>query len=89
MTRSEAARKFLECLARDVAEIVPEGIGGWDHAWELVAAADVDFVLALTRWETTGSDVDRELVRPAYNRVLDAWREASTLYEQRTSESTS
>ena len=88
MTRSEAARKFCERLARDVEQIAPAGLGGWDHAWEIVAAADVDFVLALTRWEATGTTEHRELVRPAYNRVLDAWRRASTLYEQRTSEST-
>ena len=88
MTRSEAGRKFCERLARDVAEIAPDAIGGWGPAWEIVAAADADFIIALTRWEATGSTEHRELVRPAYDGVLDAWRRASTLYEQRTSEST-
>ena len=89
MTRAEASRKLCERLAHDVAKIAPTGIGRWDEAWEMVAAVDVEFILALTRWELTGTDEDRELVRPAYHRVLDAWRTASALYRQSATESTS
>ena len=89
MTRAEASRKFCERLARDVAEIAPDGIGRWDEAWEIVAGSDAEFIIALTRWEATGAAEHRELVRPAYHAVLDAWRRASTLYRQRTSEPTS
>ena len=33
------------------------------------------------------TDENRELVRPAYHRVLDAWRAASALYRQSATES--
>ena len=81
MTRAEAARKLCERLAGDVASIAPVGIGYWAEAWEIVAAADASFVIALSAWEATGSEVDRAKVRAAFNAVLDAWREAVRQFE--------
>lgn len=84
MTRAEAARKLCEHLARDVAAIAPVGIGHWPEAWDIVAAHDTSFVIALSVWEATGSEADRARVRAAYTSVLDAWREATRLYERET-----
>ena len=84
MTRAEAARKLCEQLARDVAAIAPVGIGHWPEAWDIVAAHDTSFVIALSVWEATGSEADRARVRAAYTSVLDSWREATRLYERET-----
>ena len=81
MTRAEAARKLCEQLARDVAAIAPVGIGHWPEAWDIVAAHDTSFVIALSVWEATGFEADRAKVRMAYTSVLDAWRKAVAAWE--------
>ena len=81
--------ELCKVLAGHVADIAPNGIGVLDRTWDVVAPADAEFMLVLIGWEATGGEADQAKVRAAFDRVLDAWRRASTLYEQRTSESTS
>ena len=81
--------ELCRVLEKHVADIAPSGIGVLDRTWDIVGPADAEFMLALSGWEASGGEADQAKVRAAYNRVLDAWRRASTLYEQRTSESTS
>ncbi len=77
MTRAEAVRVVCKRLTRDVDAIAPPGIGKWDRAWQMTAAADRDFRVALAAWEATGTEANRLRVRDAYDAVLDAWREAA------------
>ena len=87
MTPEERRRrgtKLCERLAEEVFKIAPTGIGHWDDCWEIVGDADTEFMLSLLAWERTGSETDKNLVRTAYDRVLDAWREASRQYERET-----
>jgi hypothetical protein len=80
--RRRRGGKLCEKLGIDVAEIVPEGIGQWDECWNIVGDADVAFVVALTAWEATGLDEQRDTVKAAYHSLLEAWREAARQYEQ-------
>ncbi|HUE96838.1 MAG TPA: hypothetical protein VMN39_09270 [Longimicrobiaceae bacterium] len=82
MTRAEAATKLCQRLTSEVSAIAPVGLGHWPETWEIVGDADSAFMLALVGWERTGSEADRVKVRDAYNRVLDAWREAARRYEE-------
>ena len=67
-------------LAHDVADLAPEGIGGWPQAWDIVADADAGFLVALTAWEATGAERERDSVRTAYLAVMDAWKVAVGQY---------
>ena len=82
MTRAEAAGKLCDQLAADVAAVVPEGIGRWPAAWDIVDPPSAELMVALTAWEATGSEEDRAGVRAWYNRVLAAWEEAARQYER-------
>ena len=81
MTRAEAAKKLCERLESDVDAITPMGIGRWDSAWEIAAASDAEFMIALTGWEADPTEGAKTEVRTAYNRVIAAWREAVRIYE--------
>lgn len=68
-------------LSVAVDRVAPEGIGHWPRAWEIVEAPDVDFLLALARWEH-GPNVDTAAdVKVTYNAVLEAWKQAIREYE--------
>ena len=62
-------------------KLAPAGVGAWAPAWDIVGDADAEFMLALLKWESTGSEADKESVRTAYARVLDAWRKAVAAWE--------
>ena len=92
MTPEDRRRRGTELcrvLNEHVADIAPSGIGVLDRTWDIVGPSDAEFVLALSGWEATGGEADQAKVRAAYDRVLDAWRQASAMYRQRTSEPTS
>lgn len=85
MTPAEKVRRatlLCQRLAADVAGIVPEGIGHWETAWDIVADADAAFLAALTAWEATGAELERARVRDAYNAVLEAWKVAAREYRR-------
>jgi len=85
MTPEERRRRgtmLCEKLTREVADLVPEGIGRWDRAWEIVGDADTTFVLALTRWETTGDEAHKPPLRDAYFQVCEAWKRAVADYQR-------
>ena len=79
--RRRRGTMLCEKLTREVADLVPQAIGRWDRAWKIVADADTAFMLALTRWESTGDDAHKPDLRAAYFNVLDAWRNATTEYQ--------
>jgi len=81
--RREGGIRLCRRLAEEVAEIAPQGIGRWDRAWEIVDGPSAAFMIALTRWEATGSERDKPPLRTAYYAVLEAWREATAEYHQR------
>lgn len=80
--RRERGTLLCRRLADDAARIAPEGIGGWDRTWDIVADADSSFVLALTAWEATGAEKYKPALRQAYFKVLEAWRQATAEFEQ-------
>ena len=80
--RRRRGTKLCERLTEEVFDIAPTGIGYWADCWEIVGDADAAFMISLLAWERTGSDVDKDSVRTAYNRVLAEWREAVTQFEQ-------
>ena len=87
MTRTELsdrATQICQRLSKAVSELVPEGIGYWPEAWEIVAKSDADFMLALAMWEADPTDESAAGVKAAYKAVLNAWRRAATEYDLRT-----
>ena len=79
--RRRRGTKLCATIAAEVNELVPAGIGNWPECWNIVGDADAEFMLALLKWESTGSEADKESVRTAYARVLDAWRKAVAAWE--------
>ena len=79
--RRRRGTKLCTKIAADVKEFVPAGIGNWPECWDIVGEADTEFMLALLKWESTGSEADKESVRAAYAGVLDAWRSAVAAWE--------
>ena len=82
--RRSRARELCVHLTEQIANIAPPGIGNWGGAWGIVGDADAEFMVALFEWERTGDDAVQIRVREGYDRVLDAWREASRQYERET-----
>ena len=79
--RRRRGTALCQRLAEDVVAIVPDGIGAWPPAWDLVADADADFLSKLTAWEVAPSEPARLRVRAAYFAVVDAWRNAARQYQ--------
>ncbi|MDP2959267.1 MAG: hypothetical protein Q8N53_22790 [Longimicrobiales bacterium] len=69
-------------LADEVAKVAPRGLGAWAPAWDIVAEADVAFMIALTAWEVGPSEPARLRVRDAYRTVMGAWRAAAQEYRR-------
>lgn len=86
MTDDRAHRAVQLCgqLSREVAQIAPPGIGRWSPAWQIVAEADAEFVVALAAWERSGSEGEQSRLRESYLDVLGAWKCAAAAFlEQR------
>ena len=79
--RQRQGRELCVRLAEQIALIAVPGIGRWDGAWEIVADADIKFMISLLNWERTGDDDALARVRTAYDRVLDVWHQAVRQYE--------
>ena len=82
-TRQEKGRLLCQRLAEAVASIAPEGIDGWDRAWEIVDGSSTEFMLALSSWETAPTDELRLRVSDCYDDVLAAWTQAAAEYTRR------
>ena len=77
----ERARLICEQLGKDVAALVPEGIGRWERVWNIVAAADADFMAAVSGWEADPESAEaKRRVKLTYAAVLDAWHQAADEY---------
>ena len=82
MNTTEAARQVCENIARDIQQMAPSGIGRWDPAWEIVASASAEFVLALFAWEDSPSEELEAQVRYWGDEVMERWREAVQKFEE-------
>ena len=76
--------RICQRLSQAVSELVPEGIGCWPEAWDIVAKSDADFMLALAMWEADPTDESAAAVKVAYGAILKAWRLAATQYDLNT-----
>ena len=84
MTRDELhdrGTRICERLSREVAEVAPDDIGGWERVWDIVAAPDASFMVALDAWEAEPTGDTKVGLKAAYKAVLDAWRRAATEFE--------
>ena len=77
---ADRAKQISQHLSQAVTELVPEGIGRWQGAWDMVAEASADFMLALAIWEADPTDESAAAVKLAYEAVLKAWRLAIRQY---------
>jgi len=87
MTRTDLcdrAKRICCHLSQAVRKLVPEGIGRWAGAWDIVAKSDADFMLALARWEADPTDESAAAVKVAYQAALKAWRLAVKQYDLHT-----
>lgn len=75
--RQAKGKILCEKLSEAVAHIVPEGIGRWDRAWDIVDGSSATFMAALSAWEIDPSDATMQQVSEAYDLVLEAWRFAA------------
>ena len=82
MNTTEAARQVCENMAREVQQIAPSGLGRWEPAWEIVADADAEFMIALFTWENSPSDKSEALVRHWGDEVMERWHEAVKKFEE-------
>ena len=78
----DVGRRICENLGREIQAICPPGIGRWDPAWDLVASADVEFMLALFAWEDQPSEELEAQVRYWGDELMDRWHEASRRFEE-------
>ena len=81
---SDRGTGICQRLSQAVSELVPEGIGCWPEAWDIVAKSDADFMLALARWEADPTDESAAAVKVAYQAALKAWRLAVKQYDLHT-----
>ena len=83
MTRTDhcdRATRICCHLSQAVTKLVPEGIGRWPGAWDIVGEASADFMLELAMWEADPTDESAAAVKLAYEAVLKAWRLAIRQY---------
>ena len=85
MTADELRRRgtlICQRLNAAVDRIAPEGLGHWPRTWEIVDAADAEFMLSLVSWEVEPTPEAAADIKAAYSAVLDAWRQATDEYDQ-------
>jgi hypothetical protein len=82
MNTTEAARQVCENMAREVQQIAPPGLGLWEPAWEIVADADAEFMIALFAWEDSPSEKLEAQVRYWGDEVMARWHEAAKRFEE-------
>ena len=82
--RREQVAKMFATLERQIAEMCPAGIGGWDPAWEHVAFRDQRLFQLAADYER--GDIDKEPLISAAQALRDAWREAVEMYRTATSD---
>ena len=82
MNTAEAARQVCENMAREVHQIAPSGLGRWKPAWEIVADADAEFMIALFAWEDSPSEELEAQVRYWGDEVMARWHEAVKKFEE-------
>ena len=80
MTRTDLcdrAKRICCHLSQAVRKLVPEGIGRWAGAWDIVGEASADFMLELAMWEADPCQKSAARVKAAHDDVLEAWRRAA------------
>ena len=82
MNTTEATRQVCENIARDIHQMAPSGIGRWEPAWEIVASASAEFMIALCAWEQSPSEELLTQVRYWGDEVMARWHEAIKKFEE-------
>ena len=82
MNTTEAARQVCENMAREVQQIAPPGLGLWEPAWEIVASASAEFMIALCAWEQSPSETLEAQVRYWGDEVMAGRHEAIKKFEE-------
>ena len=75
--RQEYGRFLQENLSSHAAGLAPRGIHRWDLLPSFTAPAGVEFMLALSEWESGPSDATESKLQDAYKNVLQSWRRAA------------
>ena len=78
--RQERANELCEQVAINVSIISPLGLERWDFVWEFVDAPNVEFLLALSTWETDPTDEASRAVDHVVGGLYQAWRWASAAF---------
>ena len=82
MHDAEVARRICDNIARQVQQMAPPGIGRWEPAWEIVASASAEFMIALCAWEQSPSETLEAQVRYWGDEVMAGWHEAIKKFEE-------
>ena len=84
---AEAASGICDLLAREVARVAPRGVQTWGSAaFELGASVEVEFLLALVRWESDPSEETALRLHTAFDVVIDTWEKVAQRYDVRLQE---
>ena len=75
--RQSYGRFLQENLSRHTAQLAPRGIHRWDLLKKFVDPPVVEFMLALSSWETDPSDATESKLEDAYRAVVREWRRAA------------
>ena len=82
MHDAEVARRICDNIARQIQQMAPSGIGRWEPAWEIVASASAEFMIALCAWEQSPSEELLTQVRYWGDEVMARWHEAIKKFEE-------
>jgi hypothetical protein len=82
MHDAEVARRICDNITRHVQQMAPPGIGRWEPAWEIVADADAEFMIALFAWEDSPGEEREAQVRYWGDEVMARWHEAIKKFEE-------
>ena len=81
-TRHEKLVALTRRLHEDIAAVCPPELGPRidDQTWDHIAELSDLLLDLLLEWEWTGEPALIDVIRPAYDAVVDAWRHAAAEY---------
>ena len=85
--RGEAMTRLARKLLGALEMVADEDVQRWGRCepegWAVIDEPEREFLLACATWQQSGHDGDLELVAEAFDRVVEAWRQAATAYHRR------
>jgi len=81
MSRAEKARIVAVRVCVRIGELVPEGLGHWHPAGDLVVPQSDVFFDRLKEWETEDTPSTRSKLEAASTALMAAWVEAGRQWE--------